>query len=126
MGVGPYTPDQGLTSGVLYRRIYPHPNYYDRAKQRPTRQVFDAKGDDHLSMALRQLTSVEEMLKDHEAYGVCEIDVEALVAEGLQVSYEPSDQDGVSHVAVRGRLSGGVRHNLARTARVIKEPNFPT
>lgn len=120
-------PGDRLTSGILYRRIYPQPNNYDVAERRPTRQVFDLKkGDDHLSMTLRDLTSVEEMLKGHEAYGLCEMDVEALVAEGLQVSYEPSDQEGVAHVAVRGRLSGSVRHNLARRARVIKEPNFPT
>lgn len=74
-------------------------------------------------MAFRDLTSVDEVLRDHEGYGLCEIDVEALVAEGLEVRYEPSDSEGIAHVAVRGQLSKAVRQRLARTAQVVVAPN---
>lgn len=73
-------------------------------------------------MALKDKTSVREILDGHEGYGLCEIDVDSLVREGLEVRYEPSEQEGPAHVAVRGRFTEGVRHRLACAARVVVEP----
>ena len=76
-------------------------------------------------MALKELTTEEALLKGHEGFGLCEIDASALVLEDLQITYEPSEEEGLAHVAVRGKLSEGLRRRLARRARVVIEPRIP-
>jgi uncharacterized protein (DUF952 family) len=123
----PLKPGDTVESGTLLRRIYPHPNYYDPGQGRVTRQVFDMKkGDEHLSMALKVLTSHDELLRGHDGFGLCEIDVATLLGENLRIRYEPSDQEGIAHVSVRGNLGEGVRRRLARRARVVVEPRITT
>jgi hypothetical protein len=77
-------------------------------------------------MALADRTTIEEILEGHDGYGLCELDAAVLIEEGLEVTYDPSDEEGPSHVAVRGKLTDSVRHKLARCARVIKQPIIPT
>lgn len=124
MAQGKYTPGQKVTSGLLLRRIFPHPNYYDGSEGRPTRQVFDKKKGEHLSAAFSDLTNPEELLVGHDGFGLCEITVEALIAEGLDVTYEPSEEEGDAHVAIRGALTGGVRHRLSRQSRCVIAPTI--
>lgn len=119
-----YEPGQLITTGVLYRRIFPHKNYFDLQAGRPTRQVFDRGKNEHLSMAITFKTSPSEVLRGHDDYGLCEIDAEVLIAEGLEVRYAPSEQEGDAHVAIIGPLGQGVRHRLARRARVIVAPRI--
>jgi len=117
-----YEPGQRITQGRLYRRIFPHSAYYSNGKV--TSQVFDSRGDDHLSMALADLTTPEELLIGHEGFGVLEIDAADLCAEGLEVEFSPSEQEGPAHVAVRGSLTRSVRKRLANRAAVVKPPNI--
>ena len=125
MEKGPhYTPGQILTIGVVYRRIYPDANSYDVVEQRPTRQVFDKRKDEHLSTGLSELTTPEEMLAGREGFGLCEVDIEILVNLKLEARYEPSEKEGPAHVAIRGQLSGTVRHQIAKAARMVVVPQL--
>jgi len=70
-----YEPGQRITTGVIYRRIPNKQNYYDPVERRPTRLAFEpGKGHDHLSMALADWPTIEEILEDHDGYGLCELD----------------------------------------------------
>lgn len=116
-----HAPGDLITSGKIYRRIYPHQNYYAHGKV--TSQAFDRRrGDDHLSMALASLTTPEELLIGHDGYGVLEIDIADLIAEGLEVRFDPSEEEGPAHVQVRGELTRSVRKKLASRAHVVIAP----
>lgn len=118
-----HVPGQVITRGKLYRRIYPHPNYYAHGKV--TSQAFDRRrGDDHLSMALASLTTPEELLIGHDGYGVLEIDVADLTAERLEVRFDPSEEEGPAHVQIRGELPRSVRKKLASQAHVVIAPRI--
>ncbi len=117
-----YSPGQPITTGKLYPRIFPHPAYYQNGKV--TSQAFDRKHDDHLSMALADLTSPLELLAGHEGFGIFEIDVVGILAEGLEVRFDPSERKGRAHVQVRGNLPGSVRRRLARRSRVLIPPHL--
>lgn len=73
-------------------------------------------------MALVDLTTPEELLLGHEGFGILAIDAADLCAEGLDVEFAPSDQEGPAHVAVRGDLTRSVRRRLANKAQVVKPP----
>ncbi len=116
-----HVPGRRITSGTLYRRIYPHPAYYSNGVV--TSQVFDLRKEhDHLSMAVSSLCTPQDLLVGHENFGVLEIDVADLVTEGLEVQFDPSESEGPAHVAVRGNLTRSVRKRLASRARVIIPP----
>jgi hypothetical protein len=120
-----YQPGQIFTAGKLLRRIWPHPSYYRDGKV--TSQVFDRRHGDHLSMALAELISPTALAAQAPTpgFGVLEIDVAAVCAEGLQVVFDPSETEGPAHVQVRGSLTGAVRKRLAMKARVVIPPNVP-
>lgn len=114
-----------LTSGRLYRRIWPHTSYFSNG--RVTSQVFDRKRDAHLSMDFAELTTPDTVAARAPApgFGVFEIDIADLLAEGLEVIYDPSEMEGSAHVQVRGTLSGSVRKRLSAKAVVVIPPTLP-
>jgi len=119
-----YTPGQLLTAGVLYRRIYPQSTYFNPDTHRPTSQVFDKGTDSHLSTSLQDLTTAAKVLEGHPGFGLCEIDVGVVVAQGLTARFDPTDEDP-AHVRVDGPLGKKVRRALAEPSRVLVEPTLP-
>jgi hypothetical protein len=120
----PYQPGQTITAGVLYRRIPNYSSLYLYSDRRPTNAAFRVKREDeYLSMSLKDLTTVGEMLRGHDGFGLCEIDASDLVRLGLDVTYEPEPEDR-AHVAVRG-VTKSLRGKMALIARVVVEPGPP-
>jgi len=124
LGAAKYAPGQVLTAGVLYRRIYPQRTYFNPATRSPTSQVFDKGTDPHLSTSLRDLTSAAKVLEGHLGFGLCEVDVAAVVARGLTATYDPTSDDP-AHVRLDGPLGKGVRRVLAEASRVLEDPILP-
>jgi hypothetical protein len=75
-------------------------------------------------MALASLTTPEELLMGHDGFGVLEIDVADLIAEGLEARYDPSEEEGPAHVQVRGALTRSVGRKLAARANVVIPPTI--
>ncbi len=123
-GAAKYTPGQVLTAGVLYRRIYPQRTLFNPATRRPTSQVFDKGAAPHLSTSLQELTSPAKVLEGHPSFGLCEVDVTAVVAQGLTATYDPTSGDP-AHVRLDGPLGKGVRRALAESSRVLEDPMLP-
>jgi hypothetical protein len=123
-GAAKYTPGQALTAGVLYRRIYPQRTYFNPDTRRPTSQVFDKGTAPHLSTSLQELTFPAKVLEDHAGFGLCEVDVAVVVAQGLTATYDPTPDDP-AHVRVEGPLGKRVRRALAEPSRVLVGPTLP-
>ena len=47
-------------------------------------------------MAVFCCTNVEDLLIHHQGFGVLEVDVADLLAEGLEIVFEPSEEEGGS------------------------------
>jgi len=115
-------PGQFLTSGVLYRRIYPGPTCYREGKS--TSQVFTKKREDPgISVNLASLTSSEDVLKGHDNFGLAEITVEEVIAAGFTVKYEPKKGDP-GHCVIYGQFSDGNCRKLSRASKVLVAPNL--
>lgn len=78
-------------------------------------------------MAASALTSAEALIAQAPGpgFGVCEIDVAVLLAEGLEVIFDPREKEGPAHVQVRGALTASVRKRLSARAQVVIPPNIP-
>ena len=119
-----YTPGQLLTAGVLYRRIYPQRTFFNQDTHRPTSQVFDKGTDSHLSTSLQELTTEAKVLEGHPNFGLCEVDVAEVMAQGLTATFDPTPEDP-AHVRVDGPLGKGVRRALSDVCRVLVKPILP-
>ena len=122
-----YKEGDEVHTGVLYRRIYPHRDYY-KATVTPARatSVNFLPDDDpeapYVSMYRAAETTPSEVLEGHERYGLLEIDAEKLWALGKRVTYEP--KWGKGHVGVWGfrREDDQPRRDAAFASRVIVPP----
>lgn len=97
-----YKAGDEVTSGALYRRIFPNRNYFKGPPDnRPTSLNFlPDRGEPYLSMFRAGEISASDALEGHDGFGVLEIDAEKLWALGKRVTYEPAY--GKGHVGVWG------------------------
>jgi hypothetical protein len=122
----PLKDGQEVHSGVLYRRIYPHRDYFKRPPEnRPTSYNFLPDKDDEVSMFRAAETTPSEVLEGHERFGLLEIDAEVLYGLGARVIYTP--QWGKGHVDVCGftKRDDQPRRNAAFGSRVLIVPTLP-
>jgi len=128
----PYAPGEEITEGdrILFRRLVNRPDQWvlDPPPLRPGSGSFEPSDDDgYTSMYLKDCVSREEVMKGHEAFGLCEILVsEILQAGATKITYEPDD-GGYGHCGVWGlRAKPGrkARRAIAIAARVVVPPLF--
>jgi hypothetical protein len=126
----PYEQGERITVGQLYRRIPNLPGFFQHTPPlpRPTSMAFLADSDDeYTSMALVDMTTPAEMLKDHPDFGLCMVEIEHF-PDDVVVTYEP--KEAVGHVGVwhLDNSKAGVRRRryLARIAEVVKAPRAST
>jgi hypothetical protein len=123
----PLDDGQDVTSGVLYRRILPHRDYYKAPPEnRATSLNFlNDRGEDSLSTFRAAETTPSEVLEGHDGFGLLEIGAEILWGLGLRVIYTP--RWGKGHVSVYGftKQDGQARRNAAIASRVIIPPVLP-
>jgi hypothetical protein len=90
-----------VTSGVLYRRIYPDPNFFKDGRATSLNFLPDRRDPSmEVSMYRAAENTPSDVLEGHEGFGLLEIGVENLYALGLRVIYTP--QWGKGHVSVLG------------------------
>lgn len=125
-----------ITTGVLYRRIYPHRDYWvdDPSPGRPSgMNVIPDTGEVYVSMELKDPDDSEAQIRRllsppdaRPGSGRFEIDVETLRELRLAVKYEP--EYGDRHFGVSGWEQFGskelqrVRRKASFRARVIVRP----
>lgn len=113
-----YVPGQEVLSGSLYRRIPPNdPARWSEG--RPTRYNFlPAKVHQHLSMHLAEFVTPEQIFRQFPGFGLFEIEVGALLAEGLTVKYMPEaapDHAGVFGLKnAKNAILDGLRKQIVR------------
>ena len=124
-----YKEGDEVHSGVLYRRIFPHRDYY-RDKDNPPRPTSvnflpDGGPDPSVSMYRAAETTPSEVLEGHDGFGILEIDAEIFWGIGKRVTYEP--KHGKGHVAVRTftKRDDQPRRDAAFASRVIVPPTLP-
>jgi hypothetical protein len=121
-----YREGDDVPSGALYRRIYPHRDYFKPPPEnRPTSLNFlPDKNEAYLSMFRAAEVSPSEALANHEGFGLLEINAETLWAIGVRVIYQPSK--GKGHVGVSGftKKDAQPRRDAATAARVLIAPRL--
>jgi hypothetical protein len=123
----PLQPGDEVTSGVLYRRIYPDKHYFKAAEGRATSLNFLPDRDDPeqaISMFRAAETTPSEVLEDHDRFGLLELGAETFWALGLRVIYTP--QWGKGHVSVLGftKRKEQPRRDAAFAAHVLIAPTL--
>jgi hypothetical protein len=114
-------------AGALYRRIYPHRDYFK--DDRPTSMNFlppskpPAKKD-LLSFHRAAEVAPSDMLDGHENFGLLEIDAERLWAIGKRVIYTPSKGKGHCDVHGFNKKDGQSRRDAAFASRVVAAPTI--
>lgn len=116
-----------VPSGPLYRRIYPHPDYYKAPPEdRATSLNFlPDRGEPYVSMYRAAEVTPSAVLEGHDGFGLLAIDAEVLWGLGCRVTYEP--RYGKGHVGVWefAKNDAQRRRNAAIAARVLVRPQLP-
>lgn len=118
-------PNDPVTTGILYRRIYPDHASFQNGQA--TSAAFNLKkGDLGISAHLAALTSPEEVLAQapDANFGLAEISVEDVIRLGFSVKFDPR-QGEPGHVIICGNFSKPNCRRLSRASRTIKEPTIP-
>lgn len=121
-----YRDGDEVRSGPLYRRIYPHRNYFKPPPEsRPTSLNFlPDRGEEYVSMFMAAETTPSEVLEGHEGFGLLQIDAETLWGLGKRVIYQP--EFGKGHVGVWGftKKDEQARRDAAFASRVLIPPTL--
>lgn len=119
-------PQEGdeVTSGVLYRRIFPNRDYF---KPPPENRItslnfLPAKGEADVSMYRAAETTPSEVLEGHDGFGLLMLDAEQLWGIGKRVVYTP--KFGKGHVSVYGfsKQDEQARKDAAFSSRLLISP----
>ena len=124
MADGTYQEGDEVTTGGLYRRIYPHSDFFKDG--RPTSFNFlPDRGEEDVSLYRAAERTPSEMLEGHERFGLLEIEAAALWAMGKRAIYTPS-KGGPGHVSAYGftKKDAEPRRNAAVSARVLIPPTI--
>jgi hypothetical protein len=119
-----YREGNEVTSGGLYRRIFPHPDWFKDG--RPTSYNFlPDRGEDDLSLFRAAEKSTSEMLENHDGFGLLEIEAAVLWGLGKRVIYSPS-RGGKGHVSVFGfsKKDAQSRRDAAFASRLLIAPTI--
>lgn len=119
-----YKPGDPITSGTLYRRIYPDQGCFKDGL--PTSQVFRPKRNDPgLSAHLAEVTTPDDVLAGFERFGLAEVPVKAVTEAGLSVRYDPIE-NMPGHVIIEGNnLSRpSTWRKLKQAATLVREPTI--
>ncbi len=115
-----------VPSGLLYRRIYPHRNYFKPPPEnRATSLNFLPDKHGEVSMYRAAETTPSEVLDGHDGFGLLAIDAEVLWGLGGRVIYTP--RWGKGHVDVCGftKAAEQPRRDAAFASRVLISPTLP-
>jgi hypothetical protein len=135
------TPQVGetLTTGVLFRRIPNTDLSWSYKDGGPGKIGFRPdKNETGISTFLTHLTTKEEVLRNHEGYGLCTIDIprfladvermratpKLVVPENLAIRYAPSAEDGPAHCYIEP-VPGLIQKALRRVAVVVQACSPP-
>ena len=120
-----YQEGDQVTTGGLYRRIYPNRDYYKDNRATSNNFVPD-RGEDDVSLYRAAERSPSEVLEGHENFGLLEIEAAVLWAMGKRVIYTPS-KGGKGHVSAYGftKKDAEPRRNAAVASRVLIPPTIP-
>lgn len=122
-----YKEGDEVPSGALYRRIYPHRDYFKPPPEnRPSSLNFlPDSNETNLSLYRAAEVTPSEVLTGHDGFGLLEIDAETLWALGVRVIYLPSK--GKGHVGVFGftKRDAQPRRDAAIASRVLIAPALP-
>lgn len=122
MGAPKYQLGDRITTGTLYRRIYPDNASFQNGKT--TSQCFRPKRNDPgLSAHLAELTSPEEVLAGHPDYGLAEITVGAALTAGFSIIFDPKEGEP-GHVLICGEFPPTKSRELSRLSRVLIAPKI--
>ena len=119
-----YKDGDEVRSGALYRRIFPHRDFFKDG--RPTSLNFlPDRGEPSLSLYRAAEVSPSDVLTGHDGFGLLEIDAEVLWAIGCRVIYEGSIDKG--HVGAVGftKRDAQPRRDAGTASRVLQPPTIP-
>lgn len=119
-----YEEGDEVHAGVLYRRIYPHRDYFKDGRA-TSMNFLPRRGEDDISLYLMAEKSASEMLEGHAAFGLLEIDAGVLWGAGRRVIYTPS-KGGKGHVSAYGftKRDEQARRDAAFASRVVVLPTI--
>lgn len=120
-----YEPGDLISTGKLYRRIFPGEHYFKDG--RPTSLVFLPDSDESgVSAHLAELASAEEVLTDHANFGLAEISVETVIQKGLRVIFDPKEnQPGHVEIVGQVKIKQIKARELSRACTVLISPTIP-
>src|SRR2546428_1057021 len=96
-----------VTTGKLYRRIYPDRGTFPRGFDKPpSTQAFEAKtGDPGVSVYLADLVTEDDVMDGHDGFALVSVGAEVIVKlEGFSIKYEPKhdERPGKGHSMIYG------------------------
>jgi hypothetical protein len=134
----PYADGQDIHEGLIYRRIPPWGNAFDRVSQQATFLAFEPSQRDlkagGISALLKEYVTEEEARTnphnpEDRRFGLCLLDIAAIrIAAGgtAGVRYKPTARPlGHAHVQIYGCESVDVQQQLAVLAKVVRPPSVP-
>lgn len=117
-----YKDGDEVHSGALYRRIFPHRDYFKDGRATSLNFLPD-RGETSLSLYRVAETTPSDVLTGHDGFGLLEIDAEVLWALGVRVIYQGSRDKG--HVGAFGfTKSAQPRRDAALASRVLQSPTI--
>jgi len=82
-----YSEGDEIPSGALYRRIFPHRDYFKENRATSLNFLPD-RNETHLSLYRAAEVTPSEVLANHDGFGLLEVDAETLWACGSLRLYE--------------------------------------
>jgi hypothetical protein len=106
---------------MLYRRVAPFPGHWDYLKERPTALAF-RPASHHLEAHHADCVSIRELLRNHEGFGYCSLDIAEILREctGIRVVYRPGIDPSL---VVIENVTEENRSRLVAIARGSKAPD---